>query len=105
MKMPQAQTCTQVKVATPICGCDDNTSRNNCERQSKLVALEGQPSQVRYGRGFGIYNEMINRVDRLRSQGRSAWRSLVANPRLGTSCRAVRRRTTSAQRSKALHAD
>jgi hypothetical protein len=34
-------------------------SRNNCERQAKLVALKGQPSQVRYGSGFGIYYEMI----------------------------------------------
>src|SRR5712691_8751112 len=71
--MPQAQTCTQVKVATPVCGCDDNTSRNNCERKSKMVALKGQPSQVRHGSGFGIYNEMIYRVDRPRSQGRSGW--------------------------------
>lgn len=27
-QIPQAQTCTQVKVATPICGCDDSTSRS-----------------------------------------------------------------------------
>jgi hypothetical protein len=68
IKMPQAQACTQVKVATPVCGCDDNTSRNNCERQSKMVALKGERSQVRYGNGFGIYNEMIAPNQRMLSR-------------------------------------
>jgi len=40
IKVPQLQVCTEVKVARPVCGCDGSTFRNNCERQSRMVALK-----------------------------------------------------------------
>jgi hypothetical protein len=41
IKVPQPQVCIAIKVVRQVCGCDGNTYPNNCERQSKMVALKG----------------------------------------------------------------
>jgi Kazal-type serine protease inhibitor domain len=40
IKVPQPQACTAVKIVRQVCGCDGSTYSNNCERQSKMVALK-----------------------------------------------------------------